>query len=46
MRSAAANRHQKMVLQVDSENQAALGLYQSLGFRGVNKGWLIYLWEK
>jgi GNAT superfamily N-acetyltransferase len=46
MHRAAANRHQKMVLHVDSENRAALGLYQSLGFQGINQGWLVYLWEK
>ncbi len=46
MRRAAANQHQKMILQVDSENQAALGLYQSLGFQSANKGWVSYLWEK
>jgi ribosomal protein S18 acetylase RimI-like enzyme len=46
MRRAAASQRQKMILQVDSENQAALGLYQSLGFQSVNKGWGSYLWEK
>jgi mycothiol synthase len=46
MRRAAANQHQKMILYVDSENQAALGLYQSLGFRSVNKGWVSHFWEK
>jgi len=46
MRRAAANHHRKMVLQVDSENQAALGLYRSLGFQSANHGWVSYLWEK
>jgi ribosomal-protein-alanine N-acetyltransferase len=41
---AAAN-HQKMILEVDIDNQAALGLYQSLGFKAV-KGSISYLWEK
>ena len=45
MQRAAANQHQKMKLQVDSENQAALGLYRSLGFRSTNQGWVSYLWE-
>jgi ribosomal protein S18 acetylase RimI-like enzyme len=46
MRRAAANQCQKVILQVDSENQAALGLYLSLGFRNVNKGWVSYFWNK
>jgi len=45
MRRAAANHHQKLLLEVDSENQAALGLYQSLGFQSV-KGSVSYIWEK
>jgi len=46
MRRTAAKQYQKMILQVDSENQAALGLYRSLGFQRINKGWVTYLWEK
>ncbi len=46
MRRAAANQCQKMILQVDSENQAALGLYQSLGFQNIDRGWVSYFWEK
>jgi ribosomal protein S18 acetylase RimI-like enzyme len=42
---AAANNHQKMVLEVDVENQAAMGLYNSLGFKTV-KGSISYIWEK
>jgi ribosomal protein S18 acetylase RimI-like enzyme len=34
-----------MVLEVDVTNQAAVGLYQSLGFKTV-KGSLSYIWEK
>ncbi|MBN1581814.1 MAG: GNAT family N-acetyltransferase [Anaerolineae bacterium] len=45
LRRAAANNHQKMVLEVDVENQAAMGLYNSLGFKTV-KGSISYIWEK
>ena len=45
LRRAAANDHKKMILEVDSENQAAIGLYQSLGFKTV-KGSVSYIWEK
>jgi len=45
LRRAAANGHTKMILEVDSENQAALGLYGSLGFKTV-KGSVSYIWEK
>ena len=45
LRRTAANGHQKMILEVDSENQAAIGLYQSLGFKTV-KGSVSYIWEK
>ncbi len=45
LRKAAANGHKKMILEVDSENQAALGLYESLGFKTV-KGSVSYIWEK
>ena len=45
LRRAAANGHKKMILEVDSENQAALGLYESLGFKTV-KGSVSYIWEK
>ena len=46
IRRAAANQCKKMILQVDAENRAALGLYRSLGFQAANKGWVSYLWEK
>jgi ribosomal protein S18 acetylase RimI-like enzyme len=42
---AAENNHKKMILEVDVNNQAALGLYQSLGFKTV-KGSVSYIWEK
>jgi ribosomal protein S18 acetylase RimI-like enzyme len=42
---AAENHHEKMVLEVDVANQAAVGLYQSLGFKTV-KGSVSYIWEK
>ena len=42
---AAENQHEKMVLEVDVANQAAVGLYQSLGFETV-KGSVSYIWEK
>ena len=45
LRRAAENHHEKMVLEVDSANQAAVGLYQGLGFKTV-KGSLSYIWEK
>ena len=45
LRSAAKNHHKKMILEVDSDNQPALGLYQSLGFKTV-KGSISYIWEK
>jgi ribosomal protein S18 acetylase RimI-like enzyme len=45
LRRAAANDRQKMVLEVDVENQAAMGLYRSLGFKTV-KGSISYIWEK
>jgi ribosomal protein S18 acetylase RimI-like enzyme len=41
----AAENHQKMILEVDINNQAALGLYRSLGFKTV-KGSVSYIWEK
>ncbi len=45
LRRAAENHHEKMVLEVDVTNQAAVGLYQSLGFKTV-KGSVSYIWEK
>jgi ribosomal protein S18 acetylase RimI-like enzyme len=45
LRRAAENHHEKMVLEVDVINEAAVGLYQSLGFKTV-KGSLSYIWEK
>ncbi|MEJ2736930.1 MAG: GNAT family N-acetyltransferase [Anaerolineae bacterium] len=42
---AAEKHHEKMVLEVDVTNQAAVGLYHSLGFKTV-KGSLSYIWEK
>ena len=45
LRRAAENNHKKMILEVDIDNQAALGLYQSLGFKTV-KGSVSYIWEK
>jgi ribosomal protein S18 acetylase RimI-like enzyme len=45
LRRAAENGHEKMVLEVDSTNQAAVGLYQSLGFKTV-KGSTSYIWQK
>ena len=45
LRRAAENNHEKMVLEVDVANQAAVSLYQSLGFRTV-KGSVSYIWEK
>jgi ribosomal-protein-alanine N-acetyltransferase len=45
LRRAAANDRQKMILEVDVENQAAMGLYKSLGFKTI-KGSISYIWEK
>jgi ribosomal protein S18 acetylase RimI-like enzyme len=45
LRRAAENRHEKIMLEVDATNQAAVGLYQSLGFKTV-KGSESYIWEK
>jgi len=45
LRRAAENRHEKMVLEVDVANQAAVRLYESLGFKTV-KGSLSYIWKK
>jgi ribosomal protein S18 acetylase RimI-like enzyme len=45
LRRAAENHHEKMVLEVDITNQAAVALYQSLGFKTV-KGSVSYIWEK
>jgi ribosomal protein S18 acetylase RimI-like enzyme len=45
LRRAAESHHKKMILEVDIDNQAALGLYQSLGFKTV-KGSISYIWEK
>jgi ribosomal protein S18 acetylase RimI-like enzyme len=45
LRRAAENGHEKMVLEVDVANQAAVGLYQSLGFETV-KGSVSYIWER
>ena len=45
LRRAAENHHEEMVLEVDVANQAAVGLYQSLGFKTV-KGSVSYIWEK
>ena len=45
LRRAAENHHKKMVLEVDVANQAAGGLYQSLGFKTV-KGSVSFIWEK
>ncbi|MGD8903659.1 MAG: GNAT family N-acetyltransferase [Anaerolineae bacterium] len=45
LRRAAENHHEKMVLEVDVANQAAVSLYQSLGFKTV-KGSVSYIWEK
>ncbi len=44
LRRAAANHHEKMILEVDVANQAGLGLYQHLGFKTV-KGSVSYIWE-
>jgi ribosomal protein S18 acetylase RimI-like enzyme len=44
LRRAAENHHEKMVLEVDVTNQAAVRLYQSLGFKTV-KGSVSYIWE-
>lgn len=43
--NAVANQHEKMILEVDKDNQAALGLYHSRGFKTV-KGSVSYIWEK
>lgn len=40
----ASKNHKKMILEVDATNQAAVGLYESLGFETV-KGSISYLWE-
>ena len=45
LRRAAENQHTKMILEVDKNNYAALGLYRSLGFEHV-KGSCSYIWEK
>jgi ribosomal protein S18 acetylase RimI-like enzyme len=45
LRRAAKKHHEKMVLEADVTNQAAVGLYQSLGFKTV-KGSVSYIWEK
>ena len=45
LRRAAENHHEKMVLEVDITNQAAVGLYHTLGFKTV-KGSESYIWEK
>ena len=45
LRRAAANHHKKMILEVDIDNTAALGLYESLGLKTV-KGSVSYIWEK
>jgi len=45
LRRAAQNNRKKMVLEVDVENQAAIGLYESLGFKTV-KGSISYIWER
>ncbi len=45
LQRAAVNHHEKMILEVDIDNQAAVGLYQSLGFKTV-KGSVSYIWEK
>jgi ribosomal protein S18 acetylase RimI-like enzyme len=44
LRRAADNHHEKMVLEVDKANQAAVGLYESLGFKTV-KGSVSYIWK-
>jgi ribosomal protein S18 acetylase RimI-like enzyme len=44
LRRAAENHHEKMVLEVDKANQAAVGLYESLGFKTV-KGSVSYIWK-
>jgi ribosomal protein S18 acetylase RimI-like enzyme len=43
LRRAAKNNRKKMTLEVDIENQAAIGLYKSLGFTKV-KGSISYIW--
>lgn len=45
LRRAAKNNRKKMILEVDIENQAAIGLYTSLGFKTV-KGSISYIWEQ
>ena len=45
LRRAAKNNRKKMILEVDVENQAAIGLYESLGFKTV-KGSISYIWER
>ena len=45
LRRAAENHHEKMVLEVDATNQAAVGLYESLAFETV-KGSVSYIWER
>ena len=45
LRRAAENNHEKMILEVDIENQAAAGLYKSVGFKTV-KGSISYIWER
>ena len=42
---AAKNNRKRMILEVDVENQAAIGLYRSLGFKKV-KGSISYIWEQ
>jgi ribosomal protein S18 acetylase RimI-like enzyme len=45
LRRAAENHHEKMLLEVDVTNQAAVGLYQSLGFKTV-KSSVSYVWQR
>ena len=45
LRKAAKNHHKKIILEVDVDNKAALGLYLTLGFKAV-KGSISYIWKK
>jgi ribosomal protein S18 acetylase RimI-like enzyme len=45
LRRASENNHKKMMLEVDIENQAAVELYKSVGFKTV-KGSVSYIWAK